>query len=379
MKTVKNEELIAQMLQELDMSKEELAYFIESLNEVFIKQLIDKKEVIVEGLGEFRLVWSNHHKNQKLDDSSPHQYYKLKFEPEQPLKELINKDFSFLSIVDLSHENAINMPINILSKQAEDIKDILSEIQDSTNRIDTYNIDIEEEQENNKAKTVEESVAPIEYNIYMEKEDTTPEPTAKAEEQPKPFSPETETTQPKPTYEHSYNQADSQPTDSDDSRIVITPKRSRRWLWLTIGAVAMVAIAILLIKRQKDDIPDEIPIAAIDSTEHKDTVALADSIERVAVAEENDTLFFAQREYSDFIDTVRAEAGVTFVQLALEYYGDKRFWVYIYEANKDVIPKANHINIGTRIYIPRMEEKYLNKQDTFIINKVKKLGYYYAK
>lgn len=365
MKTVKNEELIAQILQELDMSKEELAYFIESLNEVFIKQLIDKKEVIVEGLGEFRLVWSNHHKNQKLDDSSPLQYYKLKFEPDSSLKELINKDFSFLPIVDLSRENAINMPINILSKQAEEIKDILSEIQDNTNRGDIVTVN-----------TVKQNVADV---VYGGRDDLnsvqTPNHVADDRESAK-DSPQNS------REEESTATIDHQPrphlsaTNKDDNIFTSEPKRGKKWLWYSIaGVIAVVCAVLLLIIKPRCGTYDKThSITTIDSISPPSNLATIDS-----TSELTDTLFFEKREYLDFIDTVRVKQGVTLVRLALEYYGDKRFWVYIYEANKDVIPQANRINIGTRIYIPRMEEKYLNQQDTFIINKVKKLGYYYGK
>lgn len=41
--------------------------------------------------------------------------------------------------------------------------------------------------------------------------------------------------------------------------------------------------------------------------------------------------------------------------IALEYYGNKLFWVYIYQHNKAVIKDPNNVPIGTVIEIPAPE------------------------
>lgn len=382
MSTATNQKLIEHLLQRLDMPQEELALFIEGLNDVFLSQLVEKKEVTIERLGVFRLVWSKYHKNQKLDDNAPRQYYRLKFEPEKSLKELVNKEFEFLPVVDLDEEATLGMPMNLLSKQAEEIKDILSEIQDSQNSNGTNNINInEEENENSKGMSVEKGAASIEHNnMYIENVSPSSLLISKAEEQPKPFYPETERPKPEPTSSYNILQPDLHATDSADNTVIIAPRRNQQWLWCTVGLVGVAAvIAIWVIIKPMHFFSNKIPIATIDSTEYDDTFTLADSIGHVATSQENDTLFFSQREYSDFIDTVRIEAGVTLVQLALKYYEDKRFWIYIYEANRDVLSNANNVTIGTKIRIPKMAEVFINQSDTFVMNKVKKLEYYYAK
>ena len=42
-------------------------------------------------------------------------------------------------------------------------------------------------------------------------------------------------------------------------------------------------------------------------------------------------------------------------RIALEYYGNKLFWVYIYQHNKAVIKDPNNVPIGTVIEIPAPE------------------------
>jgi nucleoid DNA-binding protein/outer membrane biosynthesis protein TonB len=49
---------------------------------------------------------------------------------------------------------------------------------------------------------------------------------------------------------------------------------------------------------------------------------------------------------------VRMTQGSSLREIALEYYGDKVFWVYIYEHNKDIIKDYNHIPLGAEIRLP---------------------------
>ena len=47
--------------------------------------------------------------------------------------------------------------------------------------------------------------------------------------------------------------------------------------------------------------------------------------------------------------------GTTLSRLARKWYDCQPFWVYIYEANKDVLPDPNHPAVGTRLVIPSIE------------------------
>lgn len=49
--------------------------------------------------------------------------------------------------------------------------------------------------------------------------------------------------------------------------------------------------------------------------------------------------------------------------IALKYYGHKFFWVYIYEANKDVIRNPNNVPIGTVLKIPAPETYGIDAND----------------
>lgn len=54
----------------------------------------------------------------------------------------------------------------------------------------------------------------------------------------------------------------------------------------------------------------------------------------------------------DYIGYEVIKKGSRLTSLALQYYGHKIFWVYLYQANMDSIKDPNNISIGTKIRIP---------------------------
>lgn len=73
------------------------------------------------------------------------------------------------------------------------------------------------------------------------------------------------------------------------------------------------------------------------------------------------------------LKTVTLEKGQRLTLLALENYGDKVFWVYIYEANKDVMPNPNQLKAGTKIRIPQLPIGLINAKDASCMARAKAL------
>ena len=352
MKTITKEDIIKQLSEQTNLPQEQIEIFVEKLNSTIIEKLETDKSVNIEGLGVLRLVWSNYHKNTKLREGEPTEFYKLRFEAEEQIKELVNKEFGFLAPVDLT-EASEDMPLNALSKQAEEIKDILSEIQE----VDIEAIDHTES--GTSSIVVESDSVVIESNIS---------------ESPKIDTIVTEHSEPTNTI-LSYPRTFEVDTIEDYSSDDVVIKDSRRWLWILLISIGVgilvggfvffnykydfVDFDMLLGSKVDKTIDEEVVPDIIDSTAMKNT--------------DRDTLFFENRRYDEFIDTVKVTEGVTLVQLSLKYYGNKAFWVYIYEANKDILPSANHIALGTKIKIPSMPNIFIDPNDTFVMNNVKKL------
>lgn len=69
--------------------------------------------------------------------------------------------------------------------------------------------------------------------------------------------------------------------------------------------------------------------------------------------------------------TETIQSGHTLRNIALKYYGNKSFWVYIYEENKDKIKNANNVPLGTKLVIPAPSKYGINPQDTESVRKAR--------
>lgn len=75
----------------------------------------------------------------------------------------------------------------------------------------------------------------------------------------------------------------------------------------------------------------------------------------------------------DLPNTVTMQKGDRLTLLALKYYGNKVFWVYIYAANRQVIPDPNNVAIGTKIRIPAADASRTNPNDPACLEKARTL------
>ena len=358
MKTITKEDIIKQLSEQTNLPQEQIEIFVEKLNSTIIEKLETDKSVNIEGLGELRLVWSNYHKNTKLREGEPTEFYKLRFEAEEQIKELVNKEFGFLAPVDLT-EASEDMPLNALSKQAEEIKDILSEIQEVDSEAITNT------ESGASSMVIESGSVVVESNIS---------------ESPKIDTIVTEHCEPTNTI-LSYPRTFEVDTIEDYSSDDVVIKDSRRWLWMLLISIGVgILVGGFVFFNYKYDFVDFDMLLGSKVDKTIDEEVIPDTIDSTAMKNtDRDTLFFENRKYDEFIDTVKVTEGVTLVQLSLKYYGNKAFWVYIYEANKDILPSANYIALGTKIKIPSMPNIFIDPNDTFVMNNVKKLKNRYVK
>jgi nucleoid DNA-binding protein len=73
---------------------------------------------------------------------------------------------------------------------------------------------------------------------------------------------------------------------------------------------------------------------------------------RTTAGNRNTTASAPATRTQTFPTRVRLAAGSTLREVALEYYGDKVFWVYIYEHNKSRIKDPDVVAVGTELVIP---------------------------
>jgi hypothetical protein len=66
------------------------------------------------------------------------------------------------------------------------------------------------------------------------------------------------------------------------------------------------------------------------------------------------------REYVNFIGIERVGQDSRLAWIAYKYYAQKDLWVFIFEANRDIIQDPTYIRPGQHIRIPELDEKYRN-------------------
>ncbi len=81
----------------------------------------------------------------------------------------------------------------------------------------------------------------------------------------------------------------------------------------------------------------------------------------------------------ELLATETMEVGSRLTLFARKYYGSKDFWVYIYEANMDVIKNPDNVPVGTMIKIPKLDRKSIDLNNPECINKAKELQVKYLK
>jgi nucleoid-associated protein YgaU len=170
-------------------------------------------------------------------------------------------------------------------------------------------------------------------------------------------------------------------------------KHSKGWIWVAI--VLFLGIIGLLVYQNIDFfVPiegteiDTLTVTVVEEAEPmediipqiEDSVLCSDiemdSIEVVEPQNQIDTIvvdktspiyseqfsdiFNRKREYTEFIDTVVLNEGSRLTWISLKQYGHKDYWVYIYEANRDIVKNPNAIKIGTQLRIPKLAEELID-------------------
>jgi nucleoid DNA-binding protein len=124
-------------------------------------------------------------------------------------------------------------------------------------------------------------------------------------------------------------------------------------------------------KKEKEIVPQSIVIP-------KDTTQL-ESIEAKPDVDSLQTLFDNPRIYNEFLGTERIRIGSRLTYIAKRYYGNKVFWVYIYEANRNHIVNPDRVPVGTLIKVPKVDKRLIDSSNERCIQTAKELHDIYVK
>lgn len=298
--------------------------FLREFIAVISEGVCTDKIVKVKGLGTFKVILVEKRESIHVNTGERFlipQHYKFSFLPDKDLRELVNKPFSFFETTELS------------------------------DNVDFSDID-EQEQEDEKDSD-DESVE----ELMPEKE----EPIAEEE----PVSVKREEPSAEPVIEE-------QPTSLFGREPVresgIQP--TVKYLVAAVVVVVVVFIAGFYANKRLDlsaslknnEATTETAVAQATIAEQTDTVAVADTSHNEVVTP--DTVAAAPPPSSpQVLAKVKIEHGSRLTVIALEYYGSKVFWVYLYEYNKNRIGDPNNIPVGTEISVPSPEVYGINARD----------------
>ena len=95
----------------------------------------------------------------------------------------------------------------------------------------------------------------------------------------------------------------------------------------------------------------------IASTEIKKPVVESPPVDSLQI------LFDTPRQYVSFIATEKVIDGSRMTRISERHYGGKEFWVYIYEANRDLLNHPDAISKGMVLKIPRVDPRLIDKSN----------------
>lgn len=116
------------------------------------------------------------------------------------------------------------------------------------------------------------------------------------------------------------------------------------------------------------------PVASTSSTRKEQTASTAStSSKKTTPQQTKPTTGTATSSDHNVMARVKVASGERLTLLAQKYYGNKVFWVYIYDFNKAKIPDPDRVPAGMEILIPAKEVYAINAQSSASIAQAKEL------
>ena len=138
---ISSQEIIDLVASKLSVSKRVAEDFLKVLFAIIEEALVEGESVKIKNFGTFKLQWNEPRKSVNVQTGEEiilEGYHKVVFTPDSGLKDIVNEPFAHLEPIELDAQNepakpAVNEdetfdPLRIFNEQANEIKDILSEI-----------------------------------------------------------------------------------------------------------------------------------------------------------------------------------------------------------------------------------------------------------
>lgn len=310
-------ELRKAVAQTANISEQEAGQFLSALLDGITEGIKTDKHVKLKGIGTFSLKAVAPRKSVNIatgETFTIEGYNKLTFSAESMLKESVEKRLEQPKTEEIMAD--INPdPLKKLGEQANEIVDILAELGQAVNPV----LDLP-----NAPEMAEEAVT----TEIPEVEAVTEMPQTPAE--------------PKIAEKH-------------EATIVKVPTcKCHRWICWLIAALILLGIIGTAVYFRATLI--QWWQCMQDCQPTTDEMVIEEVIEEPIIV----PLAEQPREYVNFMGIERVGENSRLAWIAYKYYAQKDLWVFIYEANRDIIKNPSHVREGQYIRIPELDEKYRN-------------------
>lgn len=304
--------------------------FLRELLVVISDALLEDRIVKVKGLGTFKVVQVEERESVHVNTGERFvipAHSKFTFTPDKDLREQVNKPFASFETTELN--DGVTFP----EEKEEELK----------------------EEEPEEEEVVDEPVA---ENVKEPEEENEPEPEEENESEVEP--------EPEPDEVESREPEKVESPEPEEVKVVVekpadvppphTPKKQNgTFVFLGLFVVACIIGGIYFFNSNSKKINNIKDIK-------QEQVAVAEP-EPILPEESSDIVSDSTLETEpDVVDTSKTEPKKTVIVkivpdtrltlIALEHYGHKAFWVYIYEHNKAIINNPNNIQMGTELIVP---------------------------
>lgn len=307
--------------------------FLNAFQTQLIEALKSDKQVKINGLGTFKLQAVAPRKSVNVttgEEITIEGYNKIAFTPEAGVKELVEKSTGELGVT--AEALGLNDPIPTepvdplkkLGAQAEEIVEILGELGQSPN-------------------SPKPGVKPAEQPVVVEEK---PVVVEEKKEEPVVEEKPIATEEPKPKYHF-----------------------VRDTLICVVILLMLLLIGYFFLRSQlsswieefvnKQPQTEEVIIVETPAPSAKTT-----PVEIVTPSAQEPTKW----EYEGWITTEEITAGSRLAWIAKKHYGNKVYWPYLYDANRDKITNPGKIAIGTPIRVPKLSAAQRDTTDVRFLN-----------
>ena len=160
------------------------------------------------------------------------------------------------------------------------------------------------------------------------------------------------------------------------------------WVFVALGIAMAFCLFIYLLSIQPELEMKDKPSAAVEAVQPSPTPAVpavpaqtldeTDTLQTTSIATQegatssvspSEAVVSTASSQAETIERVRLRPGDRLSRLALKKYGNKAFWVYIYEENRAQLKDPDNIPVGAVITLPAASKYQINAGDTNSINR----------